>query len=88
MACLSAFVGSPTKMPLCVKGTRSYSFSLVIFRVSSGMEGTEGAEGWACGVGVAWQVCRRAVPEVGAPSVKVERWAERCGGKAGGGNEK
>lgn len=52
------------------------------------MEGTEGAEGWACGMGVAWQVCRRAVPEVGAPSVKVERWAERCGGKAGGGNEK
>lgn len=71
--CLSAFVGSQTKMALCEKGDQGPSLFPGVFQnLRLGVQ--EGAQGWVCGVGVASQVWQRLVPEeVGVALLRVER---------------
>lgn len=67
------------------KGEHRPILAPLFFAESQAEVGTQnGAEGWVCEVGVAWQgVEGRDVN--GRQVFQVEGWAEGCGGKAAGG---
>lgn len=72
MICLSAFVGSQTKMFLCKKRGPG-SIPLLCHFQSLRLGVQNGTKGWVCGMGAACQVWRRMRPEeVGVTLLMVE----------------